>query len=86
MEWIATSGDVEVGNLRAEMRGDGTIPIKLNSEIMVKKHLFVAAMTGSGKQLLSKLLLQVYIKLINLEFSFSMFTVNMPTQKVKEER
>lgn len=49
MEWIATSGDVEVGNLRAEMRGDGTIPIKLNSEIMVKKHLFVAAMTGSGK-------------------------------------
>jgi DNA helicase HerA-like ATPase len=49
MEWITISGDVEVGNLRAEMRGDGTIPIKLNSEIMVKKHLFVAAMTGSGK-------------------------------------
>ena len=49
MDWIAVSGDVNVGNLRAEMRGDGTIPIKLNSEIMVKKHLFVAAMTGSGK-------------------------------------
>lgn len=49
MEWIAVSGDVEVGNLRAEMRGEGTIPIKLNSEIMVRKHLFVAAMTGSGK-------------------------------------
>ena len=49
MKWIAISGDVEVGNLRAEMRGKGTIPIKLNSEIMVKKHLFVAAMTGSGK-------------------------------------
>jgi DNA helicase HerA-like ATPase len=49
MKWIAISGDVEVGNLRAEMRGKGTIPIKLNSEIMVKKHLFIAAMTGSGK-------------------------------------
>lgn len=49
MEWIAISGDVEVGNLRAEMRGEGIIPIMLNSEIMVKKHLFVAAMTGSGK-------------------------------------
>ena len=39
-----------------------------------------------GSKTTSKLLLQVYIKLINLEFSFSMFTVNMPTQKVKEER
>lgn len=49
MDWISSKGDVEIGNLRAEMAGDGDIPIKLNSEVLVKKHLFIAAMTGSGK-------------------------------------
>lgn len=49
MEWISTRGDLEIGILRAEMSGDGEIPIYLDSEVLVKKHLFIAAMTGSGK-------------------------------------
>ncbi len=57
MEWISSKGDVGIGKLRAEMTGEGNISIKLDSEILVKKHLFVAAMTGSGKTVTVKTLI-----------------------------
>ena len=57
MDWISSKGDVEIGKLRAEMTGEGDIPILLDSEILVKKHLFVAAMTGSGKTVTVKTLI-----------------------------
>lgn len=57
MNWISSKGDVEIGKLRAEMTGEGDIPILLDSEILVKKHLFVAAMTGSGKTVTVKTLI-----------------------------
>lgn len=54
MEWISTKGDLRIGKLRAEMSGDGEIPVMIDSEILVKKHLFIAAMTGSGKSITVK--------------------------------
>jgi len=54
MNWITTQGDIKIGELRAEMSGDGEIPIMIDSEILVKKHLFIAAMTGSGKSITVK--------------------------------
>ena len=57
MEWINTKGDVDIGTLRAEMSDEGEIPIYLDSDILVKKHLFIAAMTGFGKTVTVKTLI-----------------------------
>lgn len=65
MDWITTKGDVTVGKLRAEMSGEGFIPIKLNSEVLIRKHLFVAAMTGSGKTVAVKTIIKELYKLNN---------------------
>lgn len=54
MKWINTKGNINIGNLRAEMTGEGNIPILLDSNILIKKHLFIAAMTGSGKSVTVK--------------------------------
>lgn len=62
MKWITTKGDIKIGNLRAEMTGEGNIPIYLDSDILIKKHVFIAAMTGSGKSVTVKTIISELYK------------------------